>query len=277
MEAGGVEENVRVGPGRDAGVWEVRLDRPLVGNALDEGLFRALPRVLARLDANPEVRCVVLSGEGRHFCTGIDVKSLGALMGAQDGCPGRQREHTRRFVLMLQDANTAIERCRKPVIAAVHGACIGAGVDLVTACDIVYAAADAQFCVKEVDLGITADVGTLQRLPSLVGHGRARELALTARMFSGEEAREMGLVSGTAASREGALRQARGVARKIAAKSPLAVVGTKHILLRARDRPNVEEGLDYVATWNAAMVVSSDLQESLQARMEKRPPVYARL
>jgi len=272
-----VEENVRVGPGRDAGVWEVRLDRPLVGNALDEGLFRALPRVLARLDANPEVRCVVLSGEGRHFCTGIDVKSLGALMGAQDGCPGRQREHTRRFVLMLQDANTAIERCRKPVIAAVHGACIGAGVDLVTACDIVYAAADAQFCVKEVDLGITADVGTLQRLPSLVGHGRARELALTARMFSGEEAREMGLVSGTAASREGALRQARGVARKIAAKSPLAVVGTKHILLRARDRPNVEEGLDYVATWNAAMVVSSDLQESLQARMEKRPPVYARL
>ena len=146
-----------------------------------------------------------------------------------------------------------------------------------TTSDIVYAAADAQFCVKEVDLGITADVGTLQRLPSLVGHGRARELALTARVFSGKEACEMGLVAGTATSREGVLRLARGVARGIAAKSPLAVVGTKHILLRSRDRPNVEEGLDYVATWNAAMVLSTDLQESLAARAEKRPPVYARL
>ena len=271
------EEHVRVGPGRDAGVWEVRLDRPRVGNALDIGLFRALPGVLARLDADPEVRCVVLSGEGRHFCTGIDVGALGSLMGAQTECQGRQREETRRFILMLQDANTAIERCRKPVVAAVHGACIGAGVDLITACDIVYAAADAQFCVKEVDLGITADVGTLQRLPSLVGHGRARELALTARVFSGKEACEMGLVAGTATSREGVLRLARGVARGIAAKSPLAVVGTKHILLRSRDRPHVEEGLDYVATWNAAMVLSTDLQESLAARAEKRPPVYARL
>ena len=271
------EEHVQVGPGKDAGVWEVRLSRPRVRNALSEGFFRALPGVLARLDADPEVRCIVLSGKGRHFCAGIDVKALGTWLSAQSECQGRLWEETRRFILILQDANTAIEKCRKPVIAAVHGACIGAGVDLVTACDIVYAAADAQFCVKEVDLGIAADIGTLQRLPSLVGHGRARELSLTARVFSGKEAHEMGLVADTATSAEGVLRLARGIARIIAAKSPLAVLGTKHILLRSRDRPNVAEGLDYVAMWNAAMVLSADLQESLSARVEKRPPIYSRL
>lgn len=180
-------------------VFHLYINRPAVRNALSSDWFSEFPRALAALDQNPDVRVVVLSGAGGNFCSGIDISTLNSIMsGAQSGPSadrGRMGEKLRRDIKFLQDSVTAIERCRKPVIAAIEGACIGGGIDIITACDVRYCTSDAFFSVKEVDLGITADLGTLQRLPAIVGYGNAMELALTARRFSGSEAKEMGLIS----------------------------------------------------------------------------------
>ncbi|RVW31992.1 Delta(3,5)-Delta(2,4)-dienoyl-CoA isomerase, peroxisomal [Vitis vinifera] len=235
---------------------------------------------------NPNVSVIILSGNGAHFCSGIDLKVLDSISErSQSSDRGRTGERLRRHIKFLQDAITAIEHCRKPVIAGIHGACIGAGIDVVTACDIRFCTEDAFFSVKEVDLAITADVGTLQRLPSIVGYGNAVELALTGRRFSGSEAKSLGLVSTVFASKEAMDEGIRLVAEGtpidaggvgIAAKSPLAVTGTKAVLLRGRDL-TVDQGLDYVATWNSGMLLSGDLAEAVSAQIQKRKPVFAKL
>ncbi|KAL4323492.1 hypothetical protein GQ457_11G014130 [Hibiscus cannabinus] len=185
-------------------------------------------------------------------------------------------ERLRRQLKFMQDAITAIERCRKPVIAAIHGECRGLGVDMVTACDIRYCSKDAFFSVKGVDMGITADLGTLQRLPGIVGFGNAMELSLTARRVSGEEAKELGLVSRVFGSREELKEGVGAIAEGIGGKPPLAVVGTKAVMIRSRDL-TVEQGLDYVATWNSSMLLSDDLTQTISAYTHKRKPTYAKL
>ncbi|MQM07711.1 hypothetical protein Taro_040553 [Colocasia esculenta] len=259
-------------------VFHVYLNRPAHRNALTLDFFSELPRALSLLDQNPAARAIVLSARGPHFCAGIDLSSLGSLGGAdQDGAdPARARERLRRQILWMQAAITAVERCRKPVIAAVNGACVGGGVDLVTACDVRYCAADAFFSVKEVDLALAADIGTLQRLPAIVGYGNASEMALTGRRVPAAEARAMGLVSAVYASREEMEEAVATIARDIAGKSPIAMAGTKAVLLRSRDL-TVEQGLDYVATWNAGMLISDDLKEAVSAQMQKRKPTFAKL
>lgn len=162
------------------------------------------------------------------------------------------------------------------MIAAIKGACIGGGIDIVTACDIRYCSEDAFFSVKEVDLGLTADLGTLQRLPGIVGFGNAMELALTGRRFSGQEAKEFGLVSQVFGSNEELDEGVKIIAEGIAAKSPLAVTGTKAVLLRSRES-SLEQGLDYVATWNSSMLVSDDLMEAVSAHLQKRKPTFSKL
>lgn len=187
----------------NSSVFHLHLNRPSHRNALSPDFFSEFPRALASLDQNPSANVVVLYGAGDHFCSGIDLKSLNSIAErALSGDRGRGGEWLRRHIKGLQDAVTAIERCRKPVIAAIHGACIGGGVDIVTACDIRFCTKDAFFSVKEVDLAITADLGTLQRLPSIVGFGNAMELALTGRRLSGQEAKQMGLVSGVFGSKQ---------------------------------------------------------------------------
>lgn len=176
----------------------------------------------------------------------------------------------------MQDAVTAIERCRKPVVAAIHGACIGGGIDVVTACDLRFCSKDAFFAVKEVDLGITADLGTLQRLPKIVGFANAMELALTGRRFSGSDAKDLGLVSKVFDTKEDLDHGVRAIAEAIAAKSPLAVTGTKSVLLKSRDM-TMEQGLDYVATWNSGVLISDDLKEAISAQREKRIPSFSKL
>lgn len=188
----------------NSGVFHLNLNRPSHRNALSRDFFSEFPNALAALDQNPDVNVVVLSGAGAHFCAGIDLTTLGwisdkSLSGSDRGRAG---EKLRREIKFLQDAVTSIERCRKPVIAAIHGACIGGGVDIVTACDVRYCTEDAFFSVKEVDLAITADLGSLQRLPAIVGYGHAMELALTGRRFSGLEAKDLGLVSRIFGSKE---------------------------------------------------------------------------
>merc|ERR1719277_2092022 len=162
-------------------------------------------------------------------------------------------------ITVCQDAITAIERCLKPTIAVIHGACVGAGVDLITACDVRLCSADAFFSVKEVAVGLAADVGTLARLPKIVGNDSlVRELALSARNFSAEEAKSFGLVSRVLGSTEEALADGISLAAQIAAHSPVAIVGTKKNLNYARDH-TVQESLDFVKTWNACMLQSEDL------------------
>ena len=184
-------------------VFHLNLNRPSLRNALSLDFFSEFPKALDSLDQNPNVSVIILSGNGAHFCSGIDLKVLDSISErSQSSDRGRTGERLRRHIKFLQDAITAIEHCRKPVIAGIHGACIGAGIDVVTACDIRFCTEDAFFSVKEVDLAITADVGTLQRLPSIVGYGNAVELALTGRRFSGSEAKSLGLVSTVFASKE---------------------------------------------------------------------------
>lgn len=178
------------------GVAQLRLDRPDAANAMNRAMWFELRDAVRELDADPSVRVVVISGNGRNFCAGIDLEMLGGLREAAGGdSRGHGAEELRRTIMDLQDCLTGVERCRKPVIAAVHGVCIGAGLDLAVACDLRYASADARFVLKEVDMGLAADVGVLQRLPRIVGEGVTRELAYFARPVSGTEAEHLRLVN----------------------------------------------------------------------------------
>ena len=255
-------------------IAHITLNRPDKVNALNETAWQELQQLFETLDETPAVRVIVLSGEGKHFCAGID---LGLLMSIQqrvyDACEGRKREKLRRVIFELQAPINAVEQCRKPVLAAIHGGCIGAGVDLVAACDMRYATEAAYFTIKEIDMGMVADLGTLQRLPKLIGDGLAREMAYTGRQVFGPEAQAIGLVNRTFVDKESMLAEVMSIAKTIAAKSPLSIRGTKEMLRYTRDH-SVEEGLNYAAIWNAALILSDDLNEAFQATMEKRTPEF---
>ncbi|WP_269531746.1 crotonase/enoyl-CoA hydratase family protein [Chitinimonas sp. BJYL2] len=258
----------------DQHVAEIALNRPKRANAMNEAMWRELREAMQWLDAEPTARVAIIRGEGANFCSGIDLEMLmGVQARIQDDCQGRQAEKLRRLILDLQDSLTAIERCSKPVMAAVHGRCIGGGLDLIAACDLRYASSEALFCLKEVDLGIVADVGVLQRLPKIIGDGHTRELAYTAREFSADDAARMGLVSRSLADAASLLSTVREIAAQIAAKPPLTVRGVKENLNYARDH-SVEEGLRYVATWNAAMLLSNDLQTAAMAMVTGTAPKF---
>ena len=252
----------------------IRLNRPDKANAMNLTMWHELRKAVDWVDATPAARVAVLEAEGKLFTSGIDLQmmiGLGAQI--QNDCEGRQRESLRSVILDLQDCLTSLERCRKPILAAVHGACIGGGIDLITCADMRYCSSDAYFTVKEIDIGMTADVGTLQRLPKLIGDGMARELAYTARKVDAAEAREIKLVNRVFDTREALHDGVMEIAAAIAAKSPLAVRGIKEMIGYARDH-TVADGLKYIATWNAAMLMSKDLQEAMMANMAKRPPEF---
>ena len=252
----------------------VRLNRPDKANAMNATMWQEIRKAFQWVDETPEARVAILQGEGKLFTAGIDLQmmmSLGPQI--QNECDGRTREGLRRVILDLQDTLTSLERCRKPVLAAIHGACIGGGIDLITCADMRYCSSDASFTIKEIDIGMTADVGTLQRLPKLIGEGMARELAYTGRKFGADEAREMRLVNRVFESREALYAGVREIATTIAAKSPLSVRGTKEMITYARDH-TVADGLNYIATWNAAMLMSKDLTEAMMANMGKRTPQF---
>lgn len=255
-------------------IASVSFNRPEKANSLHKEAWIEMQRVFEDMDANPEVRVVVLSGEGKHFCAGIDLALL--IDGnANDSieCEGRKRELVRKSITDFQNNISAIEKCRKPVIAAVHNGCIGAGLDIATACDIRYCTKDTFFVLKEVDMGLVADIGTMQRLPKIVNPAIAAEMAYTGRKVSGSEAREIGLVNNTFSGKEEMMEHVMQIAKTIAEKSPMVIRGTKHILQYTRDH-SVQESLDYMATFNAAFMIGDDLSESFKAHVEKRTPVY---
>jgi enoyl-CoA hydratase len=256
------------------GVATIALNRPDKLNAMNAELWAELKTAFEWLDETPEARVGILKANGRLFTSGIDLSLLFGVQGrVADDCTGRSREKLRRLILELQDSFNAIERCRKPVLAAIHGACIGGGIDMVTACDMRYCSADAYFTVKEIDVGLTADVGTLQRLPRIVGEGMARELAYTGRNVSGAEAQAIRLVNKCYDTPEALFAGVEEIARGIAAKSPLCIRGTKEMISYARDH-STADALNYVATWNAAMLFSKDLEEAAAAFLQKRPATF---
>ena len=258
----------------DNHVATVRLNRADKANAMNAAMWQEIRQAFDWVDTTAAVRVAVLQAEGKLFCSGIDLAMM-MQMPAQiaDDCEGRQREKLRRVILDLQDTLSSLERCRKPVLAAIHGDCIGGGVDLVVCADMRYASSDASFAIKEIDIGMVADVGTLQRLPKLVGQGITRELAYTGRKLGSAEAQSIGLVNRVFDSREALYAGVHEIAAQIAAKSPLSIRGSKEMLNYARDH-SVADGLNHVATWNAAMLQSDDLMAAMMAGMSKQQPQF---
>lgn len=258
----------------DGGVAHLRLNRPEKRNSMNPAFWGEIRRVFAEDIAREraDVRVAVISSTGPHFTSGMDLATFGDIM-AEPADAARHRERFRRMLIELQGSFTAIAKSRVPVLAAVQGGCIGGGVDMVSACDMRYCTEDAFFVIKEIDLGMVADVGTLQRLPHLIPDGLMRELAYTGRDLRSAEARACGLVNSIHATQAEMLEAVLATARTIAAKSPLAVYGSKAMIDYARDH-TVDEALDYMSVWNAAFIHGRDMPEAFAASREKRAPRF---
>ncbi len=260
---------------RDGPVATLWLDSPERRNAMGPAFWIDLHRAMHTLSDDATVWAVVLAAKGRSFTVGLDLKAMGPLLlqPSPNGSDAQRRRALWREVKRLQAAISSVADCPKPVIAAVQGHCIGGGMDLITACDMRLASADATFSVRETKIAIVADLGTLQRLPAIIPQGHVAELVFTGKDISAERARQIGLVNDVYPDAEALLEAAYALAREIAANSPLAVQGAKAVL-RAGEGRTVEEALDYVALWNASFLHSNDLTEAVTAFMEKRPPVF---
>lgn len=257
------------------GVAEVVLRGPGKGNAMGPAFFRELPEVFAALDRDDAARAVIVRGAGGVFSYGLDLKAMAGelLPHVAHGNLAAERARLLDLIGELQRGFDAVARCRKPVIAAIAGPCIGGGVDLVTACDVRVASADARFSVREVKVAIVADLGSLQRLPRIIGHGHTRELAFTGKDIDAERAMRIGLVNDVYDDEAKLLEAARALAKEIAENSPLVVSGIKTVLAQAEER-RIAEQERFVAVWNAAFLASNDLKEAMQSFFEKRKPNY---
>ena len=259
------------------GIAHLRFSRPEKANSMNADFWRELPEAVNDISDNARARVIVLSAEGKHFSSGMDVS---VFMESGLDVEGEAREIKaeafRHFVLTLQRTFSALEDARQPVLAAIQGGAIGAGVDLATACDCRYASEDAFFCVQETAIGMTADVGTFPRLMKVMPEGWARQISYTAERLTAAKAKEIGLVNEVFPTHEALLEGVMTIARNMAAHSPLAVSGVKRMANYARDH-STADALDYVATWNAAMLSSDDIKKSFMAQMEKRAPEYDEL
>lgn len=256
-------------------VAQVTLLGPGKGNAMGPAFWSELPEVFAKLDADREVRAIVLTGSGKNFSYGLDLMAIGGSLSDMlaESATARPRADFHATIRRMQGAINAVADCRTPTIASVHGWCIGGGVDLISAVDIRYASADAKFSVREVKIAIVADVGSLARLPLILSDGHLRELALTGKDIDSERATRIGLVNDVYADAATSLAAAHETAAEIAANPPLVVSGVKDVLDQQRIA-RVSESLRYVAAWNAAFLPSKDLTEGIKATFEKRAPNF---
>lgn len=249
------------------------INRPMKGNAFTQAMFEEMERLTAWLDDNLEslsVRALVVCSTGKLFCAGIDLgllKDIYSKLTRPEKCPGTVREEFRRGIMKMQSSFTALEKLRCPVVILIHGPCIGGGVDLITAADIRVCSDSASFSVKEVDLAIVPDLGTLARLPHIVGYGHAMDLSLTARTIGADEALRIGLVTQIikASDAQSLLQGAVSIAVNLAKKPRLAVMGTKRMLVQSR-ASQVTQDLDAVATWNSAQLINEDLEKIVHKR-----------
>lgn len=255
-------------------IAHVQINRPEKYNAMNAPFWSEIVEIFKWIDDTDTVRAVVISGAGKHFSAGIDLMMLASLANELGKDVGRNARLLRRTILRMQASFNAVDNCRKPVLAAIQGYCIGGAIDLVSACDMRYCSNDAQFSIKEIDMGMAADVGTLQRLPRIIGDGIMRELAYTGRTVEAEEAQRIGLVNRVYDDHQALLEGVFAIAAEIAGKSPIAVAGTKEMLSYMRDH-RIDDGLEYIATWNAAMLQSTDLRVAVAAHMSKQKPEFA--
>ena len=261
-------------------VGNLVLSRPDELNTMSRDFWVELGEVLEVINKDSDIRVVVMSSTGKHFCAGMD---LNAFTNGVDNIPDNKKpDHARigeavyRVAKELQEYISTLEKIRVPVIAAIHGGCIGGAVDMVTACDIRLASDDAFFCIQEINIGMAADVGTLQRLPKIIPDSKMREMAYTGRRMYAEEAKEAGLVSGTYGSQEELIGAANKLASEIASKSPVAIYGLKAVMNYSRDH-NVNDSLEYNALWSGAMLSQKDMTEQMTANMEKRDATFNEL
>jgi enoyl-CoA hydratase len=253
------------------GVAHIQLTRPEKMNAMNRAFWNELPAIVRDIDDNARARCIVISSTGKHFSAGMD---LGVFTDGESIIPDDVDRHTagenfRRHVQHLQGTFSCLDEARMPVIVAIQGGCIGGAVDMTSACDIRYASADAFFCIQEINIGMTADVGTFPRLCKLIPEGWVRELAYTGRKLPAARAREIGLVNEVFDTHEALVEHALATAREIASKAPLAVAGSKVMINYARDH-SIRDALDYIATWQAGMFAPTHMMEAFQAKAQKR-------
>ncbi|MEM7544505.1 MAG: crotonase/enoyl-CoA hydratase family protein [Pseudomonadota bacterium] len=253
----------------DAHVAHLVMNRPEKANAMGPDFWEDLPRLTRTLCTDPEVRAILISGEGKHFSSGMDLTAFAGIADMTKGEPGRAAHALYQHILHLQDSFTALERAHVPVICAIHGACVGGAIDMITAADIRLASEDAYFAVEEINIGMAADVGTLQRLPKVIAPGIAKELCFTGRRFGAAEAKGFGLINKVHPDRDAVVAAGLALARDIAAKSPLAMAGIKRSLNYAVDHPT-GDALEQIAMWNAGMLRPEDLMTAMQARAAKQ-------
>jgi enoyl-CoA hydratase len=261
-------------------VAHLRLNRPDAYNSMTREFWAELPEAVRELDAAGTTRALVISSTGKHFCAGMDLAVFtgggsGGGVGSNGGSKetGRVRAQLRETVLALQGTFTALEEARFPVLAAIQGGCIGGAVDMVSACDLRYSTADAFFCVQEINIGMTADVGTLQRLPKIIPDGIAREMAYRGHRVPAARAFEIGLVNEVFETHDALLAGTLAVAQEIASKSPLAIWGTKEMATYTRDH-SVADSLRHMAAWQSGMFQPADMVETFTAKAEGREPAF---
>ena len=258
-------------------IAHIILNRPDELNSMNVDFWHELPQVVTEIDAQANARVIILSSTGKHFTAGMD---LGVFSNPQNmpiqGDPGRSAEDLRRLVLQLQDAFSVLEQVSIPVLAAIQGGCIGGGLDLVSAADCRYCTEDAFFCIKETDLGMTADVGTLQRLPHLIPQGMIRELAYTAAKLPAQRAKQIGLVNEVYPDQETMLKAVHEIALTIAQHSPLAIAGCKEMINYTRDH-SVSDSLKYMATWQSGMYRQDDMMKVFAAKAQQTKAEFEEL
>ena len=256
-------------------VAHIVLNRPAALNAMNRAFWNELPAIVRDINDNAKARVIVLSSTGKHFTAGMDISVFtdGESITAQGGDQHTRAESFRQFVLTLQDSFSCLDNARIPVIAAIRGGCIGGGVDMVSACDIRYATADAFFQIAEINIGMTADVGTFPRLCHLIPQGWVRELAYAGRRLPAQKAKEIGLVNDVFPTQEAMLAHVLDLAREIATKAPVAVAGSKRMINYARDH-SIADGLDYIATWQTGMFSPPHMAEAFAAKAQKRDPNF---
>jgi enoyl-CoA hydratase len=261
-------------------VAHIQLKRPEAFNSMIASFWTELPQIVREIDASASARAIVISSTGKHFSAGMDLEvfSGGSSLSVGPGVTeeGRKRAYLWMMVQHLQDSFTALEQARIPVLCAIQGGCIGGAIDMVSAADMRYCSADAFFCVMEINIGMTADVGTLQRLPKIIPEGIARELAYTGDRMPAQRALECGLVNQVFEDHDSLVEGVLEIAGRIATRSPLAIWGTKEMINYTRDH-SVADGLRYIAGWQSGMFQPADMFEEFAAKGEKRAPIFEEL